>query len=93
MITIKLKYDVNQEYQSLILKYQRQYSSILHVFYQQLSKEQELQPEYAYLKTDHVYNPKYEIVENEDYYATYSLGKIYIVKRKEVNRRKFGFCF
>ena len=40
---------------------------------------------YAYLKTDHVYNPKYEIVENEDYYATYSLGKIYIVKRKEVN--------
>lgn len=34
MVTIKLKYDVNQEYQPLIQKYQRQYSSILHVFYQ-----------------------------------------------------------
>ena len=52
MITIKLKYDASQETKSLIQQYQRQYSSILHVFYQQLSKETKLQTEFNYLKKD-----------------------------------------
>ena len=66
MITIKLKYDIEQEYQSLIQKYQRQYSSMLHVFYQQLSKEQELQPEYSYLKSDSILKQKFKTLNNID---------------------------
>ena len=69
MITIKLKYDVEQEYQALIQKYQRQYSSMLHVFYQQLCKEQELQSEYSYLKSDSILKQKFKTLNNysEDY--------------------------
>ena len=81
MITIKLKYDVNQEYQSLIRKYQRQYSSILHVFYQQLSKEQELQPEYSYLKTDSILKQKFKQLNNielmNDWFCRSAIGEAY----------------
>ena len=66
MITIKLKYDIEQEYQSLIQKYQRQYSSMLHVFYQQLSKETELQSEYSYLKSDSILKQKFKTLNNID---------------------------
>ena len=66
MITIKLKYDVEQEYQSLIQKYQRQYSSMLHVFYQQLSKEQELKSEFSYIKSDSICIQKSKTLNNID---------------------------
>ena len=64
MITIKLKYDVIQEYQSLIQQYQRQYSSILHVFYQQLSKEQELKSEFSYIKSNSICIQKIKTLNN-----------------------------
>ena len=81
MITIKLKYDVNQEYQSLIFNYQRQYSSIFHVFYQQLSKEQELQPEYSYLKSDSILKQKVKQLNNidlmNDWFCRSAIGEAY----------------
>ena len=64
MVTIKLKYDVNQEYQSIIQKYQRQYSSILHIFYQQLAKEQELKSEFSYIKSDSICIQKVKELNN-----------------------------
>ena len=66
MITIRLKYDVEQEYQSLIQKYQRQYSSMLHVFYQQLSKELELKSEFSYIKSDSICIQKSKTLNNID---------------------------
>ena len=81
MITIKLKYDVEPEYQSLIQKYQRQYSSILHVFYQQLSKETELQPEYSYLKSDSILKQKFKTLNNidlmNDWFCRSAIGEAY----------------
>ena len=95
MITIKLKYDVEQEYQSLIQKYQRQYSSILHVFYQQLSKEQELQPEYSYLKTDSILKYKVKQLNNielmNDWFCRSAIGEAYqLVKSNNESRVIFG---
>ena len=81
MITIKLKYDVEQKYQSLIQKYQRQYSSMLHVFYQQLSKETELQSEYSYLKTDSTLKQKFKTLNNidlmNDWFCRSAIGDAY----------------
>ena len=81
MITIKLKYDVEQEYKALIQKYQRQYSSMLHVFYQQLSKEQELQPEYSYLKSDSILKQKFKTLNNidlmNDWFCRSAIGEAY----------------
>lgn len=99
MITIKLKYDVNQEYQSLINQYQRQYSSILHVFYQQLSKEQELQPEYSYLKSDSILKQKFKTLNNidlmNDWFCRSAIGEAYQLvkssKDEEGNKTKVIF--
>ena len=33
---------------------------------------------YTYLNTDHVYKPNYTITEDEEYFAKYSKGKVYI---------------
>ena len=81
MVTIKLKYDVEQEYQTLIQKYQRQYSSMLHVFYQQLSKEVELQPEYSYLKSDSILKEKFKTLNNtdlmNDWFCRSAIGEAY----------------
>ena len=89
MITIKLKYDVEQEYQSLIQKYQRQYSSMLHVFYQQLSKEQELQPEYSYLKSDSILKQKFKTLNNidlmNDWFCRSAIGEAYQLVKSSVN--------
>ena len=71
MITIKLKYNVEQEYQSLIQKYQRQYSSMLHVFYQQLSKELELKSEFSYIKSDSICIQKSKTLNNIDLMNTW----------------------
>ena len=95
MITIKLKYDVNQEYQSLIQKYQRQYSSILHVFYQQLSREQELQPEYSYLKTDSILKQKFKALNNidlmNDWFCRSAIGEAYqLLKSNNETKVIFG---
>ena len=92
MVTIKLKYDVNQEYQSLIQKYQRQYSSILHVFYQQLSREQTLQPEYAYLKIDSIIKQKFKTLNNielmNDWFCRSAIGEAYqLVKSNNENSK------
>ncbi len=99
MITIKLKYDVNQEYQSLIQKYQRQYSSMLHVFYQQLSKETELQPEYSYLKSDSILKQKFKQLNNidlmNDWFCRSAIGEAYQLlksnKDEEGNKTKVIF--
>lgn len=95
MITIKLKYDVEPEYQSLIQKYQRQYSSILHVFYQQLSKEQELQPEYSYLKSDSILKQKFKTLNNidlmNDWFCRSAIGEAYqLVKSNNETKVIFG---
>ena len=95
MITIKLKYDVEQEYQSLIQKYQRQYSSMLHVFYQQLSKESELQPEYSYLKTDSILKQKFKTLNNidlmNDWFCRSAIGEAYqLVKSNSEIKVIFG---
>ena len=99
MITIKLKYDVNQEYQSLINQYQRQYSSILHVFYQWLSREQELQSEYNYLKTDSILKQKFKTLNNidliNDWFCRSAIGEAYQLvksnKDEEGNKTKVIF--
>ena len=95
MITIKLKYDVNQEYQSLIQKYQRQYSSMLHVFYQQLSKETELQPEYSYLKSNSILKQKFKQLNNidlmNDWFCRSAIGEAYqLVKSNSETKVIFG---
>ena len=95
MITIKLKYDVEQEYQSLIQKYQRQYSSMLHVFYQQLSKEQELQPEYSYLKTDSILKQKFKQLNNidlmNDWFCRSAIGEAYQLIKFNIEKTKIIF--
>ena len=95
MITIKLKYDVEQEYQYLIQKYQRQYSSILHVFYQQLFKEQELQPEYSYLKSDSILKQKFKQLNNidlmNDRFCRSAIGEAYqLLKSNNETKVIFG---
>ncbi len=45
----------------------------------------------SYLKHDYVYKPIYTIIEDEAYFATYSLGKIYIGNRKYINHLKGPF--
>ena len=95
MITIKLKYDVNSECKSLILKYQRQYSSILHIFYQQLSREQELQPEYSYLKTDSILKQKFKQLNNielmNDWFCRSAIGEAYALLRSNNENSKVIF--
>lgn len=44
---------------------------------------------YGYLKYDHVYNPTYVITEDQDYFATYSNGKIYIGDYEYINSIKY----
>ena len=101
MITIKLKYDVNQEYQSLITKYQRQYSSIFHVFYQQLSKEQELKSEFFYLTSNSICIQKVKELNNIELMnawfiqcaikEAYQLVKSNIYKEKIIFSGKYNF--
>ena len=95
MITIKLKYDVEPEYQSLIQKYQRQYSSILHVFYQQLSREQELQLEYSYLKSDSILKQKIKQLNNidlmNDWFCRSAIGEAYQLIKSNTDKTKVIF--
>lgn len=96
MITIKLKYDAPQESRSLIQQYQRQYSSILHVFYQQLSKETNLQTEFNYLKTDSILKQKLKQLNNielmNDWFCRSAIGEAYqLVKLNSDNNSKVIF--
>lgn len=68
MQTIKLKYTCNEQDKSLITDYQRQYSNILHVFYNILFDEYKLynkiQSIFNYIKSDSILNTKYNSLNN-----------------------------
>lgn len=65
MITLKIKYSVdNDEQLTLIQKYQGQYSSLLHCMYQLLSKEDKLSSVLTYIKSDSICNNYYNSLNN-----------------------------
>lgn len=85
MVTIKLKYDCNEEGLHLIREYQRQYSSILHVFYQQLSREENLGSEFSYIKSDSILKTTFRKLNNvelmNDWFCRSAIGEAYQMQK------------